>query len=204
MNTTFIGPAPLYAFLRECNKSPLEKIILDCGAGGARPPLAMFKDHGYRTYGIDLSASQFDKAQQFCWDNDIDLGIIRGDMRRIPFDDQSMSFVYSYASICHMSQDDAAIAVGEIKRVMKPDGLCFISFCIAGDNIPDDIESRPPGEQPYNDDGLTGVHTLYNNTEPDKFFDGFKVLTRIRRLIENFDNDKKYAWAEIFYIAQKL
>jgi len=35
---------PLFDFLNECNKSTLEKKILDCGAGGGAPPLAIF--HG--------------------------------------------------------------------------------------------------------------------------------------------------------------
>jgi hypothetical protein len=29
-----IWATPLYKFLRECNSSPLEKVVLDCGAGG--------------------------------------------------------------------------------------------------------------------------------------------------------------------------
>jgi hypothetical protein len=40
---------PLYEFLRQCNASPLAKKILDCGAGGARPPLSLFHHHGYET-----------------------------------------------------------------------------------------------------------------------------------------------------------
>jgi hypothetical protein len=32
-----IWATPLYEFLRQCNASPLEKTILDCGAGGSSP-----------------------------------------------------------------------------------------------------------------------------------------------------------------------
>ena len=203
MITSFIGPAPLYAFLSYCEKSPLEKIILDCGAGGAEPPLAMFKEHGYKTFGIDLSDSQLKKAHQFCNNHEIDLGIIKGDMRQIPFADESMSFAYSYSSICHMTKEEAGIAINEITRVMKKGGLCFISFCSADDSIPKDIESRAPGEYPYESDGLSGIHALYEDTEPDQFFNDFKLLRRERRRVENFRSEKKYAWAEIYYIAQK-
>ncbi|MGC1120504.1 MAG: hypothetical protein WBA22_05365 [Candidatus Methanofastidiosia archaeon] len=49
---------PLYAFLRECNASSLEKEVLDCGAGGERPPLALFYEYGYKTLGIDTSDEQ--------------------------------------------------------------------------------------------------------------------------------------------------
>jgi len=204
MKSTFTGPAPLYKFLSECNINPLDKIVLDCGAGGSQPPLTVFKENGYQTHGIDISESQLVKAQQFCQVNNMDLGIIKGDMRAIPFADESMSFVYCYSSICHMSKDDAEIAMKDLTRVLKKTGLCFVSFCIAGKVIPENIEPRSPGEYPYKGDGLTGVHTLYDDTEPDGFFCDYKIIWRERRWIENYSTDKKNAWAEICYIACKL
>ena len=47
----------LYSFLKECNKSSLEKIILDCGAGGTVGPLVIFHEYGFKTFGIDISDS---------------------------------------------------------------------------------------------------------------------------------------------------
>ncbi|MCG3218966.1 MAG: SAM-dependent methyltransferase, partial [Candidatus Heimdallarchaeota archaeon] len=43
----------LYEFLKECLNSPLEKVILDCGAGGRQPPLALFNAYEFETHGID-------------------------------------------------------------------------------------------------------------------------------------------------------
>ena len=42
----------LYKFLEYCNKSNMEKKILDCGAGGNMPPLGLFYSEGYETYGF--------------------------------------------------------------------------------------------------------------------------------------------------------
>ncbi len=204
MKTANIGPAPLYRFLSYCNDSPLEKVILDCGAGGSEPPLSMFYENGYETHGIDISEENLKKALRFCRDNSMELGIVLGDMREIQFADESMSFVYSYATICHMSREDAGNAIKEIWRVLKKSGLCYVTFCMADDDTSSEAnEPLGPGEYPCEDEGEKGIHTLYDDTEPDRFFHDFKLLHRERRHIESFSDDRKNAWAEIEYIAQK-
>ncbi len=204
MKTTIIGPAPLYRFLSRCNDSPLEKVILDCGAGGPQPPLAMFSEHGYTTHGVDISQKELEKARQYCRDHSIELNIQKGDMRELQFAEESMSFVYSYSSICHMSKEDAGTAMREMTRVLKRSGLCYVTFCVADDNNPEEGEARGPGEYPSEYEGKKGIHTLYDDTEPDRFFHDFKLLHRERRRIENFTDKGRHAWAEIEYIARKL
>ena len=61
-----IWATPLYEFSRQCNASPLEKTILDCGAGGSTPPLSLFYRYSYRTYGVEIAEEALAKAQQFC------------------------------------------------------------------------------------------------------------------------------------------
>ena len=204
MTNPFIGPAPLYRFLYYCEQSALEKIILDCGAGGAEPPLAMFHDRGYTTHGVDISRRQLAKTDEFCRRRNLDLGIIKADMRALPFADRSFSFAFAYSSICHMTKSDAARAMHEISRILRKDGLCFVSFCAAGEGIPEDIEPNKPGEYPGRDKAVDTIHSLYDGTEPDRFFTGFDLLYRERRQIENLGKPRKYAWAEIDYIARKL
>jgi ubiquinone/menaquinone biosynthesis C-methylase UbiE len=197
MKTAIIAPAPLYTFLSYCNDSPLDKEILDCGAGGAEPPLALFFEYGYRTHGIDISEKQLDRAQQFCKDHCMELDISLGDMRDLPFADESMSFVYSYSSICHMTKKDVAIAMQEIARVLKAGGLCFVSFCSA------EGDPRGPGEYAYEDEGETGIHSLYGDTEPDAYFSDFSYLRKEKRRVERFTEQGKHDWAEIDYIVKK-
>ncbi|MFT8347937.1 class I SAM-dependent methyltransferase [Clostridium saccharoperbutylacetonicum] len=86
----------LYKFLNYCNQSDLEKVVLDCGAGGNCPPLALFSDFGYKTYGIELSDSQIEKAKEFSKVNNIDINISKGNMTSLPFDNESISFIYYY------------------------------------------------------------------------------------------------------------
>lgn len=203
MKTETIASAPIYTFLSYCNDSPLDKEVLDCGAGGSSPPLALFSEYGYRTHGIDISVKQLEKAQQFCRNTSMHLDIAKGDMRNLPFESESMSFVFSYASICHMTKSDVGVAMQEISRVLKHEGLCFVSFCASPDRCLCGTEAEDPGEYPYEADGETGVHSIFGDLEPDPYFQDFTFLQKEKRQIEHFEEQGGKGWAELLYIAQK-
>ena len=59
-------PSSLYTFLRFTQSYPVKKRILDCGAGGPDPKLALFYENGFESYGIDISADQIKEAEDFC------------------------------------------------------------------------------------------------------------------------------------------
>ena len=124
---------PLYKFLRFCNQEDLEKEVLDCGAGGACPPLGLFAENGYKTLGIEFDDSQLEKADRFAKEHNLKLNILKGDMRKLPFKDESISFVYSYNSIFHMKKEDVLKSIDELKRVLKPGGLLFVNFLSVND-----------------------------------------------------------------------
>jgi SAM-dependent methyltransferase len=200
---TFIAPAPLYTFLSYCNESSLAKEILDCGAGGPSPPLTLFYEHGYRTHGIDISDKQLERAWHFCGANKIDLNIVKGDIRALHHETGSMSFVYSYASLCHMTKRDVGVAMEEITRVLRKGGLCFISFCGVGDRDLCGEEPKAPGEYPCEEDGEKGVHSIFGDTEPDLYFRPFACIRKEKRYIANFRGREKRGWAELLYFAKK-
>jgi len=114
---------PLYEFLKYCEEAELPKTVLDCGAGGERPPLALFRRFGYTTAGIDVNPVAVSEAAAYCERTGTELGICEGDMREIPFPDGSFSFVYSYNAIGFMTKPDIAIAMSEMERVLRPAGL---------------------------------------------------------------------------------
>jgi len=97
---------PVLVFLNECNQSHLPKIILDCGAGGGFPPLAIFHREGYKTYGIEISDSQIERAQAYEQEYNMQFNIIKGDMRELPYEDESFSFVFSHHTIHHLCKND--------------------------------------------------------------------------------------------------
>ena len=103
---------PLYEFLRQCNANSMGRTVLDCGAGGSEPPLSSFYQYGYRTFGIEIAKGPLEQAREFCRDNGMSLNIFAGDMRRIPFADETFSNVYSYNAIIFMTKPDIEIAMG--------------------------------------------------------------------------------------------
>ncbi len=203
MSSSITVHAPLYTFLSYCNASPLERVILDCGAGGAKPPLALFFEHGYRTYGVDVSEEQVEVARQFCTQRAMDLRIVRGDMRALPFENDSMSFGYSINSICHMPKRDVDRSVQEMKRVLKKGGLCFVSFLSVEDDRCGKGTQQGPGEFFSAEGGGQVLHSFYGDIEPEAYFRGFTLIRREKRRVEYFKKEFARVWAAIDYIAQR-
>jgi ubiquinone/menaquinone biosynthesis C-methylase UbiE len=193
----------IYRFLSYCEQYDLEKVILDCGAGGDRPPLALFSEYGYKTYGIEISDSQIEKADEFAKLHGFKLNISKGDMRRLPFDDESISYVYSYNSIFHMRKEDIKKSLNELKRVLKPGGLCCVNFLSKEDG--DYGAGRKEGEDEFwqEEHGGEVIHAYYELDEAEKNFDGMEVLFKEHRVLERIYEDRKIKQAYIDYIIRK-
>jgi ubiquinone/menaquinone biosynthesis C-methylase UbiE len=195
-----IRSTPVYEFFKLCELTGLERRVLDCGAGGKYPPLTLFHDREYETHGIEISRSQLMRAQAFCRKNAIELNIIRADMREIPFGNESFSFVFAYESIFFLTKRDIAIAISEIERVLKPKGLCFITF-----RSVDDTDRRTfPKSHPVRT--MLGSRTLtyHEDNEPETYFSRFKILRKKKRIRKTLVKGKKGKRAYLDYIAQKM
>jgi len=197
-----IWATPLYEFIRQCNDTSLEKTVLDCGAGSnpdRAPPLFLFYQHGYKTYGIEIAEDALVGANEFCKKKNLPLNILRGDMRRIPFADRVFSFVYSYNAISFMTKMDIALAMREIERVLKPDGLCYVNF-----KSVDDPDRRPFRKTGFARRLLRSKRFSYHrDDEADKYFSNFQILRKEKRLIEKMYKDERIKQAYIDYIARK-
>lgn len=195
-----IWATPLYEFLRRCNASLLTKEVLDCGAGGSQPPLSLFHQHGYKTFGIEIVEKPLEEAQRYCKENDMPLGIIRGDMRCIPFSSKEFSFIYSFNAIDFMTKPDIAHSMKEITRVLKSGGLCYVNFLSV-----DDAETW----EPFCKTGAA-VELLkserfahFEDNEADLYFEAYDVLRKEKRLQDKLWEGKLRRRAEIEYIARK-
>lgn len=204
---------PLYTFLKCCEKSRLKREILDCGAGGEKPPLYIFHLLGYETRGIDISRDQLKRATVFCEEKGIDLSIEEGDIRDLPFKEESFSFVYSYDTIFHMPKKEVSIAMQEMKRVLKKEGLLYVNFVSTEHSgfgngqevgIGEFIQNGPRGK----------VHiSYYEDDEPDQYFGGFEILCKEKRIRQftrsgalalGFDESvREHVYASLDYIARK-
>jgi ubiquinone/menaquinone biosynthesis C-methylase UbiE len=200
---TIIRATPLYGFLGYCNVSPLDKIVLDCGAGGDCPPLAIFLEQGYQVHGIDISDSQIGLSNQFCIENGIDLNIKKGDVRKLPYGNGKMSFVYSYNSIFHLTKADTRIALEEMSRVLKKDGICFINVLSIDDCGFGEGEKIGEGEFIQTEGAERVVHSYYENNELDKYLKSYEIIRKEKRDIDFYQNGVKYEASYIDYIFKK-
>jgi SAM-dependent methyltransferase len=177
----------------------MEKVILDCGAGGEYPTLSLFYQYGYQTYGVEIMQEALNKAQAFCQETGMQLRILGGDMRRIPFASQSFSFVYAFNSIFFMTKPDIARSIQEIERVLRPGGLCYVNFVSVDD----------PDREPFCETAfarrLFGSERFahHRDNEADEFFERFQITRKEKRLVQKVVGRKQYKQAYIEYIARK-
>jgi ubiquinone/menaquinone biosynthesis C-methylase UbiE len=199
---------PIYTFLSFINARQSQgeigpKLrILDCGAGGQVPPLALFYEHGFEAWGIDISDKQLEPAQQYCIEKGMKIDFRKGDMRQIPFEDESFDCVYEHYSMCHLSKKDTAKAIGEMYRVTRKNGLCFLGF-ISMDSWPKSFfgVEREPGEYWMEEEDADGLHSMFTDEEADQFVDDWEILSKEKRvtyLRDDAEQTSMERWMEIY------
>ncbi len=181
--------APVYRFLSlitaqgsQDGTMPRGK-ILECGAGGALPPLTLFAQHGFEGWGIDTSQQQLDKARVFCRGEGIGLHLSRGDMRQIPFATETFDYVYEHYAMCHLSKRDTGVAVREMYRVLKRGGLCFLGV-ISTDTWPKALfgEERARGEYWGEEDGQLASHSMFPDEEAEELVSAWDVVSKEKHI----------------------
>lgn len=194
---------PLYKFLWFCNRLNMEKVVLDCGAGGDCPPLSLFQDYGYTTYGVECDVQQIERANKYAKGKGQELNIIQGDMRQLDFPNESMNFVYSYNSVFHMTKADVLKSINEMKRVLKPNGLLFVNFlttkdCRCGEGI---TVGNNEFKQKEGNDYI--IHSYFEEQETDKFFNDMKLLYKEERILERIFEGERIKQGYIDYVVKK-
>lgn len=193
----------LYKFLEYCNKSNMEKKILDCGAGGNMPPLGLFYSEGYETYGIELSEKQIELSKAFEKEHNMNLNIRQGDIKNLPFKNNEIPFIYSYGTIFHMSKEDVKNTINEFKRVLKSEGLCFVSFLSKEDERYGQGVKLNDDEHIQREYGEDVMHSYFGINECDTYFEDMEIIYKEVRLFERIYEGKKIRQGYIDYIAQK-
>lgn len=203
-------PAPVYGFLNYIARvqgqvtPPSGTRILECGAGGELPPLGLFYEHGFETWGIDLSEEQVKRAQAFAEKHGMVLNIRLGDMRHLPFEDESFDYVYEYQSICHLTKADTVLAIGEIKRVLKKGGAAFLGF-MSEDCWPMLGRHMGNGEFRLIEGGEEATHSTHTDAEPDAYFADWEIVQKekLTRWFRQWSTQLKFEdWLK-FYDAER-
>jgi len=190
---------PLYEFLRQCDAQPMTRVVLDCGAGGPDPPLALFHQAGYKTYGIEIAREALEEALAYSRAQGVNLTILPADMRHIPFPRDTFSFAYSFNTIFFMTEPDIALSVAEIERVFKPGGLCYANFKSVDE----------PGDRPFSPRSpprrllRSQRFSKHSDDEADKYFRACDIVWKQKTLTTCRQGPEVVVHANIEYIAQK-
>ncbi len=96
-------------------------VDLGCGPGQITAYLA---GRGVEMSGIDLSQGMVDQARA----QHPDIPFRTGDMRALPFEDESLAALVAFYSIIHIPRPQISDVLTEARRVLKPDGLLLMSF----------------------------------------------------------------------------
>lgn len=178
-------PSPLYYFVNQIfsnlstDDNPTPMKVLDCAAGGSKPPLGLFCEYGFETWGIDISKDQLEKAQTYADAHRYRIDLHQGDMRSIPFDNGFFDYVYEFNSLCHLTKADSRVAIQEMRRVLKPGGLCFLGFmsCYSWPIVGKEIA---PGEYQLIEDERGVIHSVFQDDEPESCFEGFDIVSKLK------------------------
>lgn len=102
-------------------------VLLDVGCNWGRWSIAAAKK-GYKTIGIDPSIGALLAAKRLSKQLGLDCSFICGDARTLPIQKETIDYVFSYSVIQHFSKADAAMTLGQVKRVLKIGGSSLIQM----------------------------------------------------------------------------
>lgn len=134
-------------FVNSVIKKERKKVgrILDIGCGNGRHIVYLVKE-GFRVCGIDISQKSLDiatkwlseatplsrKGISFPMNADFNMGnaseLKKGCVTAIPYPDEYFDVVICFGVIDHLFFDDIETAIADIDRVLKPEGLVFLSM----------------------------------------------------------------------------
>jgi len=175
---------PVYGFLSQLNTHDNQQgKILDCGAGGPVPPLALFAQHGYACWGIDISAEQLSQASHFCQEHQLAINLQPGDMRALPFEDGFFDHVYEHYAMCHLNKKDTLKTIQEMYRVTKSGGFCFLGM-ISAETWPRSMfgEEKGPGEYWGEEGGERRMHSMFTQEEADQLVADWEVVKKEKQV----------------------
>ncbi len=105
------------------------KNILDLGCGAGRNLLLLAKGN-FNVYGIDISKQGIAAAKKALKQNNVDACLKVGNVFDIlPYKDNSFDAIVCVQVLQHAFEKEIKNAISEIKRILKPNGLLFITLC---------------------------------------------------------------------------
>ncbi len=101
--------------------------ILDIGCGSGRHAIHFHKA-GFSVLGVDISLSGLKLAHDWAQEEAADIPLVMMDMRaRFPFAASEFDGAFSTQVIHHAKLEEIRRTIEEIQRILRPNGLAFIT-----------------------------------------------------------------------------
>lgn len=101
--------------------------LLDIGCNWGRWSVAMARQ-GYRVVGLDPSLAALMAARRVTRQLGLDVQVVVGDARCLPFAADTFDTVFSYSVFQHFSKDNARQSFQQIRRVLKPGRTAWLQM----------------------------------------------------------------------------
>ncbi|MEY4094555.1 MAG: hypothetical protein RLZZ53_1754 [Acidobacteriota bacterium] len=103
------------------------KRLIDIGCSWGRWSVAAAR-RGYQVIGIDPSLGAVMAARRVARDLNLPNRYVVADARYLPLRTHAVDVAYSYSVLQHFSYEDAAMAIGEMGRVLRHGGLARVQM----------------------------------------------------------------------------
>ena len=115
---------------------PDHAAVADLGCGTGSTALMLARDFGLQVSGVDISATNIDRAIEKTDENGAAVVFIKADAHELPFEDNELDGILTECSYSLFA--DQAAVLAEIKRVLKPGGkLAITDMAVGGPLAPD-------------------------------------------------------------------
>jgi SAM-dependent methyltransferase len=126
----------------ELEYKPLDRQLLDRFAGSITGPACdlgcgpgqiarYLRERGVDVCGIDLSSEMVEQARRL----NPGIRFAQGNMLSLDVADERFGGIAAFYSIIHIPRDEVVAALGEMKRVLRPEGLLLLSFHIGDETL---------------------------------------------------------------------
>ncbi|MBU4314923.1 MAG: class I SAM-dependent methyltransferase [Candidatus Portnoybacteria bacterium] len=159
--------------------------VLDLGCGAGRNLIYLAKKN-FNLSGLDLAPEGLKLIKKDLSKNKIKADLAVGSIyNKFSYQDESFDAIISVQVLQHGTEKQILKAIDEIKRILKPGGLVFITLCGRLSNgrvrlflVKTARQIAPNTYKPTkgNEQGLT--HFIYNKTLIQKHFKDFKILNQ--------------------------
>jgi len=166
--------------------------VLDLGCGAGRQTWYL-ADNGFTVFGLDIAEAGIKMLEKVLRQKKLKADLRVGNIfNKLPYGDNYFDAVVSVQVLQHGREAEIKKAIGEIKRVLKPGGLVFITLCGRCSQgkvrlflVKTAKKIAPHTYVPTDGKEVGLTHYIYNKDEIKKHFKDFKIL-------KSWKDDKDY------------